>query len=165
MFYEMSGSKKLHYALTDVHLENRVGISSQVRFKLDTRASGNLLPVSVYHEVFPDHNMKDLHKTIDKNVQLLTATKSSIKQLGTVHLSVFPSLCNFLYTCLFFVVPNKCKPVLGLPNLMQLNLVNFNFRVSESYDNDHTFFACDSCEEKTGTILNKETLVHEPRLK
>ena len=43
-------------------------------FKLDTKASGNLLPVSVYHELFPDCNMKDLGKTIDKSVQLLTVT-------------------------------------------------------------------------------------------
>ena len=60
MFDEMSESKKLHQALTNVHLENRAGISSQVRFKLDTETSGNLLPVSVYHELFPDCNMKDL---------------------------------------------------------------------------------------------------------
>ena len=80
MFDEMSESKKLHHALTDVRLENKAGNSPQVRFKLDTRASGNLLPVSVHHELFPDHNMKDLGKTIDKSVQLLTATESSNKQ-------------------------------------------------------------------------------------
>ena len=55
-------SKNLHWALTDVCLENRAGISSWVRFKLDTRVSGNLVPVSVYHELFPDHNIKDLGK-------------------------------------------------------------------------------------------------------
>ena len=37
--------------------------------------------------------------------------------------------------------------------------------VSESWDDDHTSFAFDSCEEKTGTILNKETLIHGPRFK
>ena len=130
MFDEMSESKKLHCALTNVCLENTAGISSQVRFKLDTRVSGNLLPVSVCCELFPDHSMKDLGKTTDKSVQLLTATKSSIRQLGTTCLRVFHSQCTFLYTCLFFVVPNKCKPILSLPDLIQLNLVNFNCRVS-----------------------------------
>ena len=119
--------------------------------------------MSVYHELFPDCSMKDLGKTIDKCVQLLTAAKSSIKQLGTVHLRVYHSQCNFPYTCPFFVVPNKCRPILGLPDLMWLNLASFNFRVSKSWDNDHTSFAFDSCEEKPGTILNKETLVHGPR--
>ena len=84
MFDEMSESKKLYQALADVYLENRAGISSQVMFKFDTRASGNLLPVSLCHDPFPDCTMKDLGKTIDRNVQLLTATKLSIKQLGTV---------------------------------------------------------------------------------
>ena len=78
-------SRKLHHILTDVCLENKAGISSEVRFKLDTGTPGNILPVSGYHELFPDHNMKDLGKTIDKSVQLLTRTKSSIKQLGPVH--------------------------------------------------------------------------------
>ena len=35
MFDEMSESGKLYHALTNVCLENKVGISSQVRFKLD----------------------------------------------------------------------------------------------------------------------------------
>ena len=109
--------------------------------------------------------MKDLGKTIGKSVQLLTATKSSIKQLGTVYLMSLSPKCNFLYTSLFFVVPSKCKPLLGLPDLMQLNIVNFNCRFSDSWDDDHTSFASDSCEEKTGTFLNKETFVHGPRFK
>ena len=132
----------------DVCLENRAGISSKVRFKVDTGVSGNLLPVSVYCELFPDSNMMDLGKTIVKGVQLLTSTKSSIKQSGTVCLRVYHFQCNFPYTCLVCVVPNKCKPILGLPDLMQLNLVKFNWRASESCDNDHISFAFDRCEEK-----------------
>ena len=104
--------------------------------------------MSVYCELFSDCYMKDLGKIIDKSVQLLTAAKSSIKQLGTVHLRVYHFQCNFPYTCLFSVVPNKCEPILGLPDLMQLNLVNFNCRVSESWDSDQTSFACNNCEEK-----------------
>ena len=107
MFDEILESKKIHQALTNVLLENRAGISSQVRFKLDTRASGNLLPVSVYHELFPVHNMKDLGKTIDRSVHMLTDTNSSIKKLHTVHLRIYNFQCNLPYTCLFFVVPNK----------------------------------------------------------
>ena len=164
-FDEMSESGKLHHVLTDICLENKAGISSRDRLKLDTRASDNLLPVSVYYELFPDHNIKDLGKTFDKSVQLLTATKSPIKKLGTVCLWVYHSQCNFLHTCLFFAVPNKFKPILGLSDWMWLNLVSFNCRVSECWDNDHTSFAFDSCEEKTGTILKKETLVHRPRFK
>ena len=48
---------------------------------------------------------------------------------------------------------------------MLLNLVNFNCRVSDLWDDDHTSFAFDSYEENTGIFLNKETLVHGPRFK
>ena len=49
---------------------------------------------------------------------------------------------------------------------MQLNLVNFNCREFHPWDDDHTSFAFDNCEEKkTSTCLNKETLVHGPRFK
>ena len=48
---------------------------------------------------------------------------------------------------------------------MRLNPVNCNCRVSKSWDNDHISFAFDSCEEKSGTILNKEILVHGPMFK
>ena len=48
---------------------------------------------------------------------------------------------------------------------MQLNLVSFNCRVSKSWDGDDTSFAFNSCEEKSGTILNKDTLVNGQRFK
>ena len=127
---------------------------------MDTGASGNLLPIFTYHKLFPNHTMKDLGMTIDPNVELLTATKSSIKQLGIVCLWVYHCQFNSPYECLYFVVPNKCKPILGLPDLMQLNLVSFNFWVCKSWDGDDTSFVFNSCEEKSGTILNKYTLVN-----
>ena len=48
---------------------------------------------------------------------------------------------------------------------MRLNLVNFNCRVSDSWDNDQTSIAFDRYEEETGSILKKEILVHRPRFK
>ena len=162
MFDEMS---TLHHALTHLHLENKARVSSKIKFKLDTGASGNLLPVSTYHELFPDQTMKDLGMTIDLSTELLTATKSSIKQLYTVCLHVYHSQCNSPYICLFFMLSNKCKLILGLPDLMQLNLVSFNCRVSKSWDGYDTSFAFNSCEERSHTILNKDILVNRPRFK
>ena len=50
MFYEVSESKKLHHALTNVCLDtSEQEFLHKLGFTLDTRASGNLLPVSVYH--------------------------------------------------------------------------------------------------------------------
>ena len=92
----------LHCTLTDLHLGNKARVSFKIRFKVDTGASGNLLPISIYHELFPNHTMKDLGMTIDPNVEVLTAPNSSIKQLGTVCLQVYYSQFNSPYTCLFF---------------------------------------------------------------
>ena len=55
MFDEIS---TLHCTLTDLCLENTAEVSSKVRFKMDTGASVNLLPVSAYHKLFPNHTMK-----------------------------------------------------------------------------------------------------------
>ena len=46
-----------------------------------------------------------------------------------------------------------------------VNLVSFNCRVSKSWDGDDTWFAFDSYEEKSGTIMNKDTLLNRPRFK
>ena len=83
MFDEIS---TLHHALTDLHLENKVRVPSKTRFKMDTGASGNLLSISTYCKLFPNHTMKDLVITIDPIVKLITATNSSIKQICTVYL-------------------------------------------------------------------------------
>ena len=116
IFDEMSESNKLHWALTKVCLDNKVGISSPFRFKLDTWVSSNLLSLSVYSELFPDCNIKDLGKTIDKSVQLLTATKSS--NILTLYISEFITPSVISHTLDYFVVPNRCKPILGLSDLM-----------------------------------------------
>ena len=81
MFDELS---TLHHALTEICLENKAGVSSKIGFKMDDGASGNLLPVSTNCKLFSNHTMKNLGMTIDPHVELLTATKSLIKQLGTV---------------------------------------------------------------------------------
>ena len=98
MFDEMS---TLHHALTDLCLENKARVSSKNKFKLDNGTSGNLFPMSTYGELFPDHCMKDLGIAIGPSVELLTTTKSNIKQLGTICLQVYHSQCNSSYTFLF----------------------------------------------------------------
>ena len=71
----------LCHDLTDLHLENKAGISSKIRFKMDTGASGNLMPISTYIQLFPNHIMKDLGMAIGPNVKLLIGTKSLLKQI------------------------------------------------------------------------------------
>ena len=86
----------------------------------------------MFIEFFPKMSVKDLSSIVDQNLQLLTAKKSVIKKLGTVRLHVTHS--NHTCTCLFYVVSNKCYPILGLPDLMQLGLLSLNCRISEDWE-------------------------------
>ena len=119
--------------------------------------------------MFPKKSVEDLSITINPNVQLLTANKSVIKQLGTVRLCVTHS--NHTCTCLFYVVSNKCHPpIAGLPDVMQLSLLSFNCRISEDwegtsdlqyyYKDDYIKFCFDSCEEQPGNALEKDKLIN-----
>ena len=87
-FDEVSSDRKLQHLLTDVTVSNKVGNKTTVHVKLDTGASGNLLLYNLFKEIFPQVSVKDLRHSIDNNVCLEACNKSSIRQLGTCHLTV-----------------------------------------------------------------------------
>ena len=147
-FDEISNqTKHLQHAFTDLKLCNKAGNLDKVHFE----------------------SVKDLSSTINQSVQLLTTNKFAIKQLGTVRLHVTHS--NHTHTCLFYLLSNKCHPILGLPDLMQLGLLSFNCRISEKwegtsdlqyyYKDDYMKFCFDSCEEQQGTALDKDKLIND----
>ena len=82
-FDEISNSQ----ALGDLTLSNKVGKVITQRFKLDSGACANLIPVRVYSKLF-DKADRDLKSTIDRRVKLLAVNNKVIKQLGTVNLRV-----------------------------------------------------------------------------
>ena len=102
-------------------LSDNSGASSTVRIKLDTGACGNLLPFNIYKKIHPQVSVKDLGKTIDKRVCLEAYNKSEIKQLGTCHLTVGHGKCSKL--CHFYIVPDYCRPILGLNDVHSLSLI------------------------------------------
>ena len=57
-------------------------------FKIDSGACGNLIPLSLYLELFPESNVNDLKSSIDHHVQLVAYNKNLIKQYGTCYLKV-----------------------------------------------------------------------------
>ena len=52
-FDEVSRDRKLQRLLTDVTVSNKVENKTTVHVKLDTGASGNLLPYNLFREIFP----------------------------------------------------------------------------------------------------------------
>ena len=99
-----------NYLLTDVTVSNKIGNKTTVHVKLDTGASGNLLPYNVFKEIFPHVSVKELHHSIDDNVCSEAHNKSSIKQLGTCHSTV-----RAWYTVIFMSF--LCSTRMLLPNL------------------------------------------------
>ena len=79
MFDEVEQTK----ALGDLLLSKKAGLRYTVRFKLDSGAGANLLPIGMYKKLFPD---RKLNGTADKRIQLIAANKTCIKQLGTVRM-------------------------------------------------------------------------------
>ena len=67
---EVSSDRKLQHLLTDVTVSNKIGNKTTVHVKLDTGASGNLLPYNVFKEIFPHVSVKELCHSIDNNVCL-----------------------------------------------------------------------------------------------
>ena len=89
---------------------------------MDSGACANLIPISVYSRLF-DKSDRDLKTTIDHRVKLIAANNKQIKQLGTVNLRVKAE--DREKVCKFYIVPDSCRPILGLPDLKRMDLVQF----------------------------------------
>ena len=98
----------------------------KLRFKLDSGAHGNLMPISMYKSLFPGLPYDVLRKSIDKRVTLVAYNKQEIKQLGQCCLSVLNMSTGKSKTCKFFVVGHHCNPIIGLHDSISLNLLSIN---------------------------------------
>ena len=90
-----------------------------------------MLPYCEFKCIFPNVNISDLAKMIDKNVTLEAYTKSEIKQLGMCRLTVMNGHHSKL--CSFFIMPDKCKPIIGLADCASLEMVSINCPVTNSW--------------------------------
>ena len=136
-------------ALGDLLLSNRSGKKCTVRFKLDSGAGANLLPLNVYKKLFPD---RKLHGTVDKRLQLIAANKTRIKQLGTVRLRV--RVRSKEKVCLFYVVPDMCRPIFGLPDLTSMRLLSFDIPLESDWEANNSVDSVDSNLTKQSLLTN-----------
>ena len=72
LFDEISNTQ----VLGDVKLANRAGKQLTQRFKLDSGACANLLPIGIYNKLFSKQD-RDLRGSIDPRVSLIAANKNS----------------------------------------------------------------------------------------
>ena len=93
-------------------------------FKVDSDASGNLLPLCLYRKIFPNVTQTELGRSIDHRVQLLTYNKKVIKQLGECYLHVKNSQ-GHTKLCKFFIVNSKFNQIIGVNCALRLGLISF----------------------------------------
>ena len=100
------------------------GTSMTTRFKVDTGADGNLLPLSEFFKHFSNANMAQLAKTIDSSTTLYAYNNTEIKQLGTCELLVeYREHCKI---CQFYVV-HFPTAILGIHDSESLKLATVHF--------------------------------------
>ena len=98
----------------------------KLRFKLDSSAHGNLMPISMCKSLFPGLPHDVLKKSIDKRVTLVAYNKQEIKQLGQCCINVSSPSTGKSKTCKFFVVGGLCNPIIRLHDSIALNLLSVN---------------------------------------
>ena len=97
---------------------------------MDSGACANLIPIGVYSRLF-DKSDRDLKSTVDHRVKLIAANNKEIKQLGTVYLRVKAE--DREKVCRFYIVPDSCRPILGLPDLKRMDLVQFKLPTTSQW--------------------------------
>ena len=121
---------KYKHILTYLCIANKAGNHCTARCKLDTGCTVNLIPYCEFNYVFPTVSISDLAKMIDKNVTLEAYHKSEIKQLSMCRLTLMNGHHSRL--CSFFILPDRCKPIIGLADCASLGIISKNCPVTTS---------------------------------
>ena len=86
-----------------------------------------------------------------------------IKQLGTCCLTVGHGKNAKL--CHFYIVPDYCRPILGLNDIHSLSLIAIKCKVTDKWSADSlrpmgSAFIVDAVEEQSGSVLSKERIIN-----
>ena len=114
------------FAMPDVHVQH---------FKIDSGTCGNLIPLSLYLELFPHSCVDDLKSTIDHRVQLVAYNKILIKQHGTSYLKIKSG--GHVHICKFYVVDSHFNPpIIGVGSCLKLGSIQFRNSVYTGWSDD-----------------------------
>ena len=105
------------------------GTRRKTRFKVDTGADGNLLPLAEFLKHFPDANLNDLARTVDSSTKLYVYSNTELKQLGVCELLV--EYKNSAKVCEFYVVDFPTA-ILGIHDSESLKLLTVHFNAMET---------------------------------
>ena len=100
---------------------------SQIRYKMDTGAQANVLPLSIYNQL----NIRPI--LTETNVKLSAYNGESIPAVGQCELNLKNKNENYQVT--FIVTDSKSPPLLGLQTCEQLNIIKRIWAVNTSEPN------------------------------
>ena len=113
------------WSLITADLEMQVSKNTvKIPYKIDTGSEGNLMPLYIFKRLCGHQSVEELKRSIKNNMKLKTYNGMQIKQLGTCMAII--KLKNSNKKCVFFVVPGNGQALLGLPDMMVLNIINLN---------------------------------------
>ena len=104
-------------------------------FKVNSGASGNLLPSCLYRKIFPNVTKTELERSIDQRVQLLAYNKKVMKQLSVCYLHIKNSQ-GHTKLCKFFIVNSKFNPIIGVNWNQRLGLIAFKTPIFRNWSNN-----------------------------
>ena len=132
MFDEISTAPSLQHVLADLHVKPICVSQSdwlRERFKVDSGACGNLMPLGMYKSLY---SKEPLVSTINHSVHLLDYNKQEIKQFGTCKVLVrYETITKPVH---FYIVSDRLKPIIGVSDALNLGLTSFHCPV---YNNWH----------------------------
>ena len=131
---EIKAHKDEVFATVNVDIAGRGKEETTLKAKIDTGAQGNVLPLHIYHNMYPQNinaNSKPRPRTLNQSKVILVAYGGSeIKHFGTAKIP-----CEFKgikITATFYVTDTSGPAIFGLHTATQLNLVKFNLEVKKS---------------------------------
>ena len=125
-FHSMHVGDVVHVDTARKHLyaklqTNSHNVKSQISYKIDTRASGNLLQIRVYQTFFPCVTQVQLEQSKRSQTHLEAYYGSEIKQLGICWLKLH--FKNKSFVCTFYTVKFETA-LLGLSDIEKLGIIS-----------------------------------------
>ena len=122
----------------EIFVHIRLGNTNHIRFKLDTGAQVNVIPLEIYNKY-----LSSRYPLQDSNVSLCSYSNDVIPVLGKCDIdSSFRKTSKMLS---YFIVNQKSTPILGLSACTGLNLIHLAFNVDIAHSStlieqyDHLF--------------------------
>ena len=148
--------------LTDVSSKHQ-GPVLKCRFKVDSGATGNLLPYNLFQELYSNMLKSALKNSININTHLVVHNKEEIKQLGTCVLKV-----NYGGKTLpqeFFMVGSRFKPIVGLDASHRLGLLTVNCPAYQSWTRNNPIDSISGADTDIPKMISKDWIVNNSNYK